>query len=181
MSMNDQNIQEYKVASPEPLHDFKGHMQNLIGEIRQITTYLLKIEVVGIYKSTLDKDTVRCVDYRKATILLSNACASLCPNTDLHILLRSAIEMCNIMYSAESSRSQRAILYFHNFTFQHSVMCIDMFSQPNCITKQKMFENYFHSLSCHASTFYRIVSLRSLNSELQERCFSLALVSEIHN
>ena len=117
MSMNDQNIQEYEVASPEPLHDFKRHMQNLIGEITQITTYLLKIEVEGIYKSTLDKDTDRCVDYRRATILLCNACASLCPNTDLHILLHSAIEVCDIMYSTESSRSQRAILRFNNLAF----------------------------------------------------------------
>ena len=36
------------MALPEPLLDFKGHMQNLIGEIRQITTYLLKIEVEEI-------------------------------------------------------------------------------------------------------------------------------------
>ena len=33
-SMNDLNMQDYEVASLEPLHDFKGHMQNLISEIR---------------------------------------------------------------------------------------------------------------------------------------------------
>ena len=41
-SMNDLNIDEYEVASPEPLHDFKGHMQNLISEIRKVTTHPIK-------------------------------------------------------------------------------------------------------------------------------------------
>lgn len=171
-SMNDLNIQDYEVASPEPLHDFKGHMQNLINEIRKTSTPPIKEEVDAIYKSTLDKDTVRCVDYRKASILLCNAFASVCPETNLHVLLRSAVEMCDVMYSAESSRSQRLILRFHNLTFQHSLLRIDMFSSPASVTKQKMFRSYFHSLSCHAATFYRIVSLRSLNSESQERLFN---------
>ena len=107
-SMHDLNLQEYEIASPEPLHDFKGHMQNLVGEIRLTTTGDVKEEVELIYKSVLDKDTLRCVDFRKAGILLCNAFASLCPDSDLHVLLRSAVEMCDIMYSCESSRNHFA-------------------------------------------------------------------------
>ena len=40
------------------------------------------------------------------------------------------------------------------------------------VSKQKMFESCFHSLSYHAATFYRFAFLRSLNSDLQERLFN---------
>ena len=80
--------------------------------------------------------------------------------------------MCDIMYSEEFTRSPRTILRFHNVTFQHSVLCREMFPHPASVTKQKMFGNYFHTLSCHTATFYRIVALRSLNSEMQERLFN---------
>ena len=32
------HIQQYEVAPTEPLHDFKGHMANIIGEVRHTTT-----------------------------------------------------------------------------------------------------------------------------------------------
>jgi len=34
-----------------------------------------------------------------------------------------------------------------------------------------MFGRYFHSLTCHAPLLYRIICLRSLNTEMQERMF----------
>ena len=127
-SMCDLNLQEYEIASPEPLHDFKGHMQNLVGEIRQTTTGEVKQQVELIYKSALDKDTVRCVHFRKAGILLCNAFASLCHGSDLHVLLHSAVEVCDIMYSCESLRNQKRVLRLHNLTFQHTTLCIQILS-----------------------------------------------------
>ena len=79
-SLADLHIAEYEVAPTEPLHDFKGHMANVIWEVRIITNGSTKEEVEKFYLITL-KDTVRGVDYRKATILLSNAFEKVCTNS----------------------------------------------------------------------------------------------------
>ena len=125
-----------------------------------------------VYTATLKKDTIRGVDYRKATILLSNTFDKVCPNSDLHRLLSTAVQISEVLYSRETSRSQKQILHFHNVSFQHSVQRIDTFHTPTSITKQKMFGRYYHSLSVHAPILYRQVALRSLNAELQEWLFN---------
>ena len=44
-----------------------------------------------------------------------------------------------------------------------------------------MFGPYFHSLTCHAPLLYRIVCLRSLNTEMQECMFGQCNLSqEVH-
>ena len=70
--LGDLHLAQYEVAPTEPLHDFKGHMANVVAEVRANTQGVIHEEVEKIYKATLKKDTVRGVDYRKATILFSN-------------------------------------------------------------------------------------------------------------
>lgn len=167
----DLHLAEYEVAPTEPLHDFKGHMANVIGEVRVITNGNTQEEVEKIFLTTL-KDTVCGVDYRKATILLSNAFEKVCANSDFFCLFNTAVQISDVMYSKETSRCQKAILRFHNLTLQHAIQCIDMFHTPKSITKRKMFGRYFHSISTHAPILYRQVALRSLNTELQEQLFN---------
>ena len=73
------------MAPTEPLHDFKGHMANIIGEGTQ-QLEKIKEEVEKVYTTTLKKDTTRCVDYRKAAVLLSNIFDRVCPDEELHHL-----------------------------------------------------------------------------------------------
>ena len=88
------------------------------------------------------------------------------------LLFNTAVQICELMYSRETSRCQRALLRLHNLTLQHAVQCVDMFYSPKSISKEKMFGSYYHSLSVHAPIVYRLVALRSVNSELQERMFN---------
>ena len=147
-------------------------MANIIAEVRANTQGSIHWEVEKVYTATLKKDTIRGVDYRKATILLSNTFEKVSPNSDHHLLFNTAVQISEVLYSRETSRSQKKILRFHNLSFQHAVQCIDTFHTPTSITKQKMFGRYFHSLSVHAPILYRQVALRSLNAELQERLFN---------
>ena len=110
------------------------------------------------------KDTIRGVDYRKATILLTFEKVS--PNSDLHLLFSTAVQISEVLYSRETSRSQKKILRFHNLSFHHAVQCIDAFHTSTSITKQRMFGRHFHSHSVHAPILYRQVALRSLSAEL---------------
>lgn len=110
-SFQDLHLEQYEVAPTEPLHDFKGHMANIIAEVRANTQGSIYEEVEKVYTATLKKDTVRGVDYRKATILLSNTFDKVCPNSDLHRLLSTAVQISEVLYSRETSRSQKQILH----------------------------------------------------------------------
>lgn len=168
-NLEELHLNKYKVAPTEPLHDFKGHMANIIGEVRATVKGAIKEDVEKVYITTLKKDTTRGVDYRKATILFSNLFDKTCPDPDLHSLFNTAVQICDLVYSRETSRCQRTLLRLHNLTLQHAVQCVDMFYS---ISKVKMFGSYFQSLVVHAPVLYRLVALRSVNSELQERMFN---------
>lgn len=66
---------------------------------------------------------------------------------------------------------QKTILGLHNDTFCQSILCMELFCQPKTMTRNKMFNRYFHSLVVHSAQLYRVVFLRSLNAENQERMF----------
>ena len=72
----------------------------------------VKEEVEKVYITILKKDTTRGVDYRKATILFSNLFDKTCPDPDLHLLFNTTVQICELMYSRETSRCQRALLNF---------------------------------------------------------------------
>ena len=166
--MCDLNLQEYEIASPKLLRDFKGHAK--IGWRNQTTPVEVKQQVELIYKSALDKDTVRCVDFRKAGILLCNAFALLCHGSDLHVLLHSAVEVCYNMYFCVSFRNQKRVLRLLNLTFQHATLCIQMFPNPKSVSKQNVWKLFSYSLVMQQPSTG--LSLRSLNSELQEGLFN---------
>ena len=126
----------------------------------------------------LNKDTLRCIDYRKAAILL---CKALHDNTadenlvHLHVV-DTLVEIREILYADRESRSPRSVLCLHNLTFIQGRLCVRLFYSPKAISKRKMFGKYFHSLTTHAPILNRMIGLRSLNDELQERAFGQANV-----
>lgn len=120
----------YEISACEPLHDFKGHMANLVGEIKEKVTGETKSEVNKIISATLGKDTLRCVDYRKTAILLSNALHETKADQSLCGLVDTVVEICQLMYATEEVRSPRAILRLHNLTLLHGAHCIEVLGAP---------------------------------------------------
>ena len=146
-------------------------MANLFDEIPKHISGVVGTEVHKIKSAMLNKDTLRCIDYRKAAILL---CKALHDNTadenlvHLHVV-DTLVEIREILYA-----SPRSVLCLHNLTFIQGRLCVRLFYSPKAISKRKMFGKYFHSLTTHAPLLNRIISLRSLNAELQERAFGQA-------
>ena len=172
--LEDLSLQHYEVCCVEPLHDFKGHMANLFAELPKILHGSAAEELGKVKESILNKTTLRCVDYRKATILLSSALRKIDADTNIVRLIDTAVELCEILYSKAGYRTPRSILRLHNISYVHGNLCVATFAQTRSVTTRRMFGNYFHSLVCHSALTYRQVNLRSLNTEYQERMFGQA-------
>ena len=167
------HLGKYEVFPTEPLHDLKGHIRNIIEE----ATKKALGETLGVLKhiqaTALNKSTLRCSDYRKALILIYNAlrqCNS--PNLEILELFRTATEISEIMYARDSKRTLKEVLRFHNLTYQHGKLCMDLFAQRS--TKNPVFGRYFHSITCHSPLLLRVICLWSVNTEVQERMFGQA-------
>ena len=65
----------------------------------------------------------------------------------------------------------KTVLQLYNSSWLHHELCKTLFSQPHSVTYDKMFGTYLHALVVHAPRQYEIVSLRSINTENQERIF----------
>ena len=77
-------------------------------------------------------------------------------------------------YAHDSKRTPKTTLLLHNLTFLHALQCSSLFASPKTITRRKMFGRYFHTLVSHAALMFRMVSLRSLNTEQHEKFFQQA-------
>ena len=172
--LKDIHLDKYEISPCEPLHDIKGHMANLFEELPKHVSGAVETEVQKIKSTILNKDTLRCVDYRKAAVLLSKALHDTAAENSLVQLVDTLVEICEILYADIELRSPRSVLRLHNLTFIHGRLCVLLFYNPKAITKRKMFGKYFHSLTTHAPILNRIISLRSLNAELKELAFGEA-------
>ena len=73
------------------------------------------------------------------------------------------------MYAPDSKRTPKLVLRLHNLVYQHGRTCNDLFIQSS----NPVFSRYFHSITCHSPLLLRI-SLRSVNTEMQEHLFGQA-------
>lgn len=53
-------------------------------------------------------------------------------------------------------------------------LCRDLFGKPHKLSRSRMFGHYVHAITAHSATQYELASLRSLNTEGQERLFGQA-------
>ena len=164
-------LHNYEILPTEPLHDIKGHLSNVTDELLAHTTGNVKKKLSSIYSSVLGKETLRCCDYREASILILLALEELKADRKVIELMRTLVEITEIMYSTDSKRSSQTVLRLHNTAFVHGKLCTELFHTPKTMTTRKMFGRYFHSLTTHAPILYRMVCLRSVNAEMQERIF----------
>ena len=166
------HLECYEVSPVEPLHDIKGHFSNVIEESISNAPEGLKNELEKIKAAVLNKDTLRGCDYRKAMILMYLKIRELQPESALCKIYQTAVQLSKILYASESKRSPKAVLNLHNTAFYHAYLCAKLFVAPNQMTRRKMFGRYFHALTTHSPLLYRIICLRSLNTEIQVRMFS---------
>ena len=167
----DIHLEKYEVSPCEPLHDMNGHMANLFEEIPKHVSGAVATEVQKIKSTMLNKDTLRCIDYCKAAVQVLHDNAA---DESLVQVVDTIVEICEILYADIESRSSRSVLHLHNLTYIHGRLCVSLLYDPKTMSKSKMFGKYFHSIIIHAPNLNRIISLRSLNAELQERAFGQA-------
>ena len=58
MPLTELGLERYEISPVEPLHDVKGHLSNIIEELRVTLTGKVR-EVDGIIGSVLGKETLR--------------------------------------------------------------------------------------------------------------------------
>jgi len=172
-SLDTLGLQLYEVFPTEPLHDLKGHFSNIIDEALHVAPTETKAIIQHIKQTTLNKSTLRGSDYRKAVILIYN---NLLRGDNSHPsykeLFQTATEVSEILYSPDSQRSSTTILRLHNVTFIHGRLCTELFGDSP--RRNTIFGRYFHSIVTHAPLLHRIIPLRSVNTEMQERVFGQA-------
>ena len=170
--LQNMHLHRYEICPSEPLHDIKGHLSNVFEETSKLLSGEALTKFTNICSTVLGKDTLRCSDYRKATILISLALKESNADKTIVEVFRTAAEINELLYANVTKRSPESILRLHNVTYIHATLCIQIFSSPKTITRAKMFGRYFHALVCHAPIVNRIIPLRSINTEVQERMFS---------
>ena len=172
-SLDSLNLGNYEVFPTEPLHDLKGHMHNILAEVTKAASGETLQILRQVQDTVLNKCTLRCSDYRKAVILIYKSLQqSNNPDAQIMELFRTAVEITEIMYAPDSKRTPRMVLRFHNLVYQHGKVCNDLFAHD--AIKNPVFGRYFHSITCHAPLLLRVICLRSVNTEVQERMFGQA-------
>ena len=164
-------LANYEISPVEPLHDLKGHLSNIIEELRVSLTGNVREKVDVIVSTVLGKETLRGSDYRKAAILILKTLLEFLPNSSLTTMLSMAVEITELLYCDPSERTSQSVLRLHNVAFVHAKLCTDLFPNPKTVTPRRMFGRYFHALTTHAPLLHRIISPCLLNTELEERMF----------
>ena len=165
------SLENYEISPVEPLHDVKGHISNLLEEIRVSLSGEVRQKVDSIWTAVLNKETLRASEYRKGAILILSALQTLQPASTLTALLQTGVEIAEILYSDPEKRSPQTVLRLHNLTYVHAQHCIKIFGKPKTMSMRKMFGRYFHSLTTHSALLHRIVAPCLLNTEVEERMF----------
>ena len=166
-------LELYEILPCEPLHDVKGHIQNLFEEI----PYHTKKE--KLLQKTIDhvmggKNCNRRVDYRVGLIQLVVLLRDKIDN-DIFNIFETMCEIQEVVYSGESKRSVEMILRLQNQSFLHRMLLKKIVKDKPLspkLTKKKFYGKYLHALIAHAAMLLRMVSGKSINTEEEERTFN---------
>ena len=170
------NLNDYTVLDCEPLHDMKGHLENLFEELPNCKLLNKKIagEVKGVLDVDLGKDMKTGGDYRLAAIHLLILLKKRTTPPKILLMLETIVDISELLYADDSKRCPKSVLRLYNSTWIHFELCCEVFQTTTTISHQKMFGIYFHSLLVHAPPQYEIMCLKSANSEHEERLFGQA-------
>ena len=90
----------------------------------------------------------------------------------IQTLLDSLTELSKLLYLPDHSRSPKLVLRLHNQAFIHAMICKEVIGKSKSLTERKFCGRYWHSITAHAAKQSRIISLKSTNTEEEERHFN---------
>lgn len=173
-SLASLNLDKYEILDCEPLHDIKGHLNNLLPELPYILQPDLRSECQQVLDTTLPKEKVSGAFLRIAATKLLIKLQQHTVDPLLVTLLDTIVRISDLLYSHDCSCTPRAILQLYNCCWLHHELCSHYLSNPRLQTRQHLFGVYLHDLVVHAPPIFQLVCLRSTNTESQERLFSQA-------
>ena len=69
-------------------------------------------------------------------------------------------------------RSPNLVLCLHNQAFLHAMILKEVIGNPKPLSERKLYGRYWHSITVHAAKQSTIISLKSTNTEEEERHFN---------
>ena len=169
-SLEELNLLHYAISDFEPLHGIKGHLINLFAELPHILPETIKANVNQLLSTCLRKEKVTGADLRATAIVLCKFLSGKV-STEIEAFIESAVRIAQLSYLADEKRTPRSILQLYNCTWYHHELLLSLIPQPHSITCQKLFGSYLHDISCHAAPQFELLSLKSCNTEFEERLF----------
>ena len=144
------------VLPTEPLHDLKGHLSAITHAAASIAKNETRGIINDIQVSILNKTTLRCSDYRKATVLLYDKLRK-CAVSDPVIteLFRTAMEISHLMYTHDTKRTPRAILRLHNTTLLHANELFSQQTHPTFTVHTLYCESCSNCIQAYLTPFYQ--------------------------
>ena len=97
-------------------------------------------------------------------------CGKLSSNSNVLDLIQTAVTISHILYSPPSERTPRNVFRLYNVCWLHHELCLSLL--PSLIGTKFFWIVYYHSLLIHGPVHYKIVCLRFVNTEANERMFN---------
>ena len=168
------NLQDYCVLDSEPLHDLKGHFGNLLKKLSSLLEGNIRDTYDQIIKSTTT-DKMTGADFRITAIQIYLFFLEKTVSPNILKVMETAVCMSKMLYLSDKDRHPRHILQLYNVAWLHHELCRELFVHFHGeITRKRFFGTYLHALVAHAPPQLEIVSLRTVNTENQERIFGQA-------
>ena len=167
------HLEDYTVLDCERLHDPKGHCLHLLDELPYLFTgddrTMLSDLIAANKDNTMTGAKCRLCMIELFLYLINH-------QVDKEILLvETAIRISKLPYLEDVDRNPRNILRLYNCTWIHHELCRNLITRLHgSMTYKKLFGLYLHALVVHALQQLEIISLRSVNTENQERIFKQA-------
>ena len=89
-------------------------------------------------------------------------------------LLEILVEIQRLFYMGEEQRNCKEILRLYNTTWFHFELLKELVPYPQKLTRRKLFGSYLHAITVRAPLQLQTMSLKSCNSEHEERLFGQA-------
>ena len=89
----------------------------------------------------------------------------------IRTLLDSLTELSKLLYLPAYLRSPKLVLRLHNQAFLHAMILNEVIGNPKSLTERNLYGRYWHSITVHNARQSRIISLKSINTEEEERHF----------
>ena len=172
--INTLHLEQYALNDFEPLHAIKGHLINLFAEIPFLLPHNLKQEVDKVLSLCLHKQKITGADLSAGTIVLCQLLANKGASKEIQALMCTIVHIAQVSYLPDSKRTPRTVLQLYNCTWYRHELLQHLIAQPHVVTWKKLFGSYLHDISCHACPQFETLSLRSCNTEFEERLFGQA-------